>query len=36
MAVEDFVRFAQEPKIVPEISELPEEPLLWLANILIP
>src|SRR5689334_13036261 len=32
MAVEDFTRIAQELRIVPEIRDLPEEALLWLAK----
>jgi signal transduction histidine kinase len=32
MAVEDLTRTVQELKIVPEISDLPEESLLWLAK----
>jgi len=32
MADEDFIRIAQELKIVPEIADLPEETLLWLAK----
>ena len=32
MAVEDLTRLVQELKIVPEISDLPEESLLWLAK----
>ena len=32
MAVQDFARTVQELKVVPEISDLPEESLLWLAK----